>query len=108
MSGATEERTFARGRPLAVSLGLGPEDVRALVRFAERDARRGRVEDALEALRVAAILDPREASVWAALASCHGAAGNAAQAASASRVGDAFARLGAPGPGSVDAPGSNR
>jgi len=73
-------------RPLAVSLGLGAEDVRALVRFAERDARRGRGDEALEALRVAAILDPREITVWSALARCHEAAGNASESASAKRI----------------------
>ncbi len=84
----TPEQTLGDGspRPLAASLGLGAEDVRALVRFAERDARRGRLDEALEALRVAAILDPREVSVWTALARCHEAAGNASESASATRV----------------------
>lgn len=86
METATQMHGDGSARPLAASLGLGAEDVRALVRFAERDARRGRVDEALEALRVAAILDPREIAVWTALARCHEAAGNASESASATRV----------------------
>ncbi|MBW2460597.1 MAG: hypothetical protein JRH11_03040 [Deltaproteobacteria bacterium] len=89
---ATQMHGDGTARPLAACLGLGAEDVRALVRFAERDARRGRVDEALEALRVAAILDPREVAVWTALARCHEAAGNASESASAKRVGQTLER----------------
>jgi len=73
-------------QPLAQSLGLTPADIVTLVRFAERDARRGRLTDAIETLRVAVVLDPREVQAWDALAHCLDLSGDASQAASAARV----------------------
>ena len=79
-------QVFLTPQPLSASLGLSREDVAALVRFAERDARRGRLEDAVETLRVAAVLDPRSVVTWSALASCYAKLGDTSRAASASRV----------------------
>jgi Flp pilus assembly protein TadD len=73
-------------QPLALSLGLRPGDVAAVVRFAERDAARGRLVEAVETLRVAIILDPRELAAWDALACCFDRMGDASRAASAARV----------------------
>ena len=81
-----------RARPLAVSLGLMPGDVATLVRFAERDERRGKTAEALETLRVAAVLDPRELSVWDALARCLRESGDNGRAASAARVAEVIRR----------------
>jgi Flp pilus assembly protein TadD len=69
-----------------MSLGLRPGDVATIVHFAERDARRGRLKEAIETLRVAAVLDPRELCVWDALALCFDKVGDASRAASAARV----------------------
>jgi Tfp pilus assembly protein PilF len=60
--------------------------VAAVVRFAERDARRGLWNEAIETLRVAIVLDPRELSAWDALARCFEKTGDASRAASAARV----------------------
>ncbi len=73
-------------RPLAESLGLESGDVLRIVRHAARDEAAGRVDEAIETLRVAAILDPREDAVWDALARCLGRAGHEDRAASAARV----------------------
>jgi hypothetical protein len=73
-------------RPLAESLGLEPGDVLRIVRHAGRAEAAGRVEEAVETLTVAAILDPREVAVWDALARCLARAGHEGRAASAARL----------------------
>ena len=79
-------------RPLGEQLGLKPGDVEAIVRFAAREEARGRHSDAIETLRVAAVLDPRAPQIWDGLARCYGASGDESRAASAARVAAAVRR----------------
>ncbi len=63
-----------------------------MVRLASRDEVRGRMDDAIEVLRVAAVLDPRVLAVWDGLSRCYAKAGDDSRAESAARVAKAIRR----------------
>jgi Flp pilus assembly protein TadD len=68
-----------------------------MVRLASQDEARGRFEDAIEVLRVAAVLDPRVLAVWDGLSRCYAKVGDDSRAQSAARVAKAVRRATAKG-----------
>lgn len=97
MSAGASKAAAGNVSSLADSLGLRPGDVEAMVRLACQDESRGRFDDAIEVLRVAAVLDPRVLAVWDGLGRCYSKVGDGSRAEAAARVAQAIRRATAKG-----------
>lgn len=76
--------------PLAARLGLTPEDAAATRRHAERLESRGERAAALDAWRVAMVIEPGDPRTWRGMARCLRAAGHPTDAAALDRAATAL------------------